>query len=102
MRWLTWRQIGRRIREARKAGKITQVQLAAKMGISQASITGWERGKHPIPYDSLLTIATALECSAEDLVRPKRIGVGEEETPYAKGGQLVREALYQARLRGKE
>lgn len=40
------REIGRRIRAARRAADITQVDLAARLHISQSAIAQWERGKN--------------------------------------------------------
>lgn len=38
--------IGKRLRARREALGLTQVELAALVGVSQATISGWERGEY--------------------------------------------------------
>lgn len=38
-----------RLREARKAARLTQYQLAEKLGVSQPLVCDWENGKESVP-----------------------------------------------------
>jgi transcriptional regulator with XRE-family HTH domain len=40
---------GAALRERRKAAGLTQAALAAKLGVTQAAVAQWERGKRPVP-----------------------------------------------------
>jgi transcriptional regulator with XRE-family HTH domain len=51
--------IGNRIREARNRAKLTQHQLAAKIGVRYQQIQRYERGEK-LSVDRLITIADAL------------------------------------------
>jgi transcriptional regulator with XRE-family HTH domain len=59
--------IGKAI-QARRKPLMTQAEFARKMGLSQPSVSDWERGESLPPADQLPRIATVLECSVEDLV----------------------------------
>lgn len=56
------------IKRARKVAKLTQVQLAEKMGCSQQEIQRWEAGKVSPTTKTLKKIAEALGCSPGDLI----------------------------------
>ena len=58
-----------RIKELRKKLGLTQVQLAAKVGLSQPQIVVAERGDDQITLRSLRKIALALEVELIDLFR---------------------------------
>lgn len=45
---------------ARKKAKLTQKELAQKMGVSQPMINYWEKGKKPIPQDQLSELKQVL------------------------------------------
>lgn len=59
--------VGERIKEARKKAKMTQNELAQKMGIPFQSISQWERDLRKPKYETLARIATALGCNISDL-----------------------------------
>lgn len=62
-----------RLREVRKARGLTQVQLAQRTGLDQATISRIERGRGGIDYDVLDRLCGALECEpGEILVREPR------------------------------
>lgn len=56
-----------KIKECRKAMGITQVQLAAKMNMTQAAVAMWESGVSKPRADKLPKIAEILGCSIADL-----------------------------------
>jgi len=51
---------GERIRDARKSAGLTQVELAAKVGISQPTVSEIECGERGVPIPLLCRIADAL------------------------------------------
>lgn len=55
--------IARRITQLREAKGMTQIELAYKTGISEVSISAWERGKRVPTIRSLMLLAAALDCS---------------------------------------
>jgi transcriptional regulator with XRE-family HTH domain len=59
------RRIGSRIAELRKIQGLTQAQLADKSGLLQSQISRIEHGKYNITYETLTTLAKALNCSVE-------------------------------------
>lgn len=56
------------IAELRKAAKLTQAQLAEKIGVTQKDISRWENGVVRPSVQSLKQIAEALECKVDDLI----------------------------------
>jgi len=55
------KRIGRRIAELRKEQNLTQAQLAERCGIAQAHIARIETGRYSVGFDTLQTIADALD-----------------------------------------
>ena len=51
---------GQRIRAARKEAKLSQAELACRMGVTNHCISMWERGKRNPKYDTLSRIADAI------------------------------------------
>ncbi|MDQ3160787.1 MAG: helix-turn-helix domain-containing protein [Pseudomonadota bacterium] len=60
--------LGRRIAERRRAQDITQVQLAATLGIAQQTMAHYEGGVSRIAVAMLSQLATALDTTVEDLI----------------------------------
>lgn len=90
-RLMASRDVGRRIAELRKRlrPKVSQEDLAAKIGVRSETVSRWERGASGGYYDDekvLDKLATALEVKPEDIVGPPQI---------AEPGQLDR---FEARL----
>ena len=56
--------LGMKIRGARIAHRLTQSQLAERMGISRAAVTHWERGVYRPTDDNLARLATVLDSQA--------------------------------------
>ncbi len=61
------KDIGKRIREFRKKKKITQEQLAEKLGLTPHYYSSMERGLYNIKLDTLVQIINILGCSADDI-----------------------------------
>ena len=59
------REYGRSLCEARRARNLTQLQLSQIIGVSKASISNWERGRAPIPWEDVLPVFPELLKIAE-------------------------------------
>ena len=59
------KEIGQQVKAAREISGLTQIQLAAKTGLRQATIADIENGKANCRLSTLSQIATALGCSLE-------------------------------------
>jgi transcriptional regulator with XRE-family HTH domain len=62
--------IGRRVRELRKARKLTQAALARLLGVTVSTIKGWESGRHAIPTSRIRQLARALGYPPSALWQP--------------------------------
>ena len=73
--------IGEKIKEIRREKGITQGELAARLGVSQAMITQYENGtRGPKKFDTVKKIARALDVSADDILGRELIHTMEEES----------------------
>ena len=61
-----------RIARLRKERGYTQTELAERIGIIQALVSDYERGKLRLSAETALRFATALEVTADELLQPKR------------------------------
>ena len=68
---LDQKEVGRRLKAARRAKHWTQLDFALKMGRSPASVSRWERGYLP-PVRELMRIAEMLEVDPAALVEEQR------------------------------
>lgn len=57
-----------KLARVRVARGLTQMQLAERVGCTQADISRWERGTHTMGGKRLAQIARALECKIEDII----------------------------------
>ncbi|MFF9002590.1 helix-turn-helix transcriptional regulator [Streptomyces achromogenes] len=62
-------EIGNRIRDARRAARLSQVQLGERIGRDHKSISRWENAHRAPDLTDLLLIADALDVALADLVR---------------------------------
>jgi len=81
-----------RIKEIRNKKNITQDDLAMKTGLSKRMILDYEKEIKDIPLQKLQLIATALECTLNDLII--------NDTPYKEESktQFVSESSYQDQI----
>ena len=79
--------IGANIRDERKAKKLTQAQLAEKLGVAQTTVASWENGSRNISVSTLGRIAEALGVSVAQLSMDVvyHNGVFVKEDTYLKG-----------------
>ena len=54
------RQIGHRLKVARVDCDLKQAQLGVMMGVTQAVVSDWERGRIPVPVRQLIRLAKIL------------------------------------------
>jgi transcriptional regulator with XRE-family HTH domain len=60
--------IGIRIRQARRAAKLTQEKLGEHLGISKQMVSHIERGRHHVTVDHIIIICRACNTSADWLI----------------------------------
>lgn len=60
--------MGEKLKEARKAANLSQVELAEKVGCTQKDICRWETCQREPRASTLKKLAQALGCSMDDLV----------------------------------
>lgn len=63
-----FKELGARVAQARKEHNITQVQLAATLGIAQQTLAHYEGGRLRLPASLLPTLAQELQLPVEDLL----------------------------------
>ena len=56
---------GKRLREVRKSKKLTQIELANMLGISQKSYSHWENNKTFPSFENLVKLADLFEVSLD-------------------------------------
>ena len=61
-------EFSERLKDLRKQAEITQVDVAAKLGISQPAYASWERGLKKPTQENLVKIAQILNVSVDYLV----------------------------------
>ena len=59
--------MGEKLKAARKAAGLSQVELAARVGCHQKDVARWEAGREPKAL-TLKKLAQALGCSMDELV----------------------------------
>ena len=75
-------EIGRRIREARTALKMSQAELAEKANLSSAQISQVECGRSDPRVQTLVRIIEALQVSSDSILRPNVpsvVSIGKNE-----------------------
>ena len=60
--------MGEKLRAAREAARLTQVELAEKVGVYQRDISRWEKGHREPGVLIVKKMAQVLGCSMDDLV----------------------------------
>ena len=65
-----YRQLGRRVRRAREAAKLTQGALAALLSISRPSVVAIEKGEQQVLLHTVVELANALDVGIDQLLPP--------------------------------
>lgn len=71
------KEMGERIYNRRKALKLTQDELAEKIGVSTQMISNLELGKKAIRPENLAKICRALDISADYILRGSTVALSE-------------------------
>lgn len=58
----------RRLAQMRKVMGLTQVELAKRLGISEATVTAWERGERFPRSENMRKLMRFFGCTADDLM----------------------------------
>ena len=64
------KMFGERVREKRRARKLTQVQVAERAGMFQHHISQLENGEVMPTLETILKLAAAIGCKPTDLLSP--------------------------------
>lgn len=55
------RVIGKRLRDIRLSGGVSQEELAERLGIERVSLSRYETGQRAVPFSTLMTISEVLQ-----------------------------------------
>ena len=59
---------GKNFKNARKQMKLSQKQVAEKLGIHQSNVSDWEKGVSRPEYEKLMALSVIYDISLEDLL----------------------------------
>jgi len=92
-----------RLRERRESLKISQIELAEKVGVTQNTISQWETGSRRPNIDMLVKLTEVFGCTADELLGIERKKPDpEDETPRTREQEIsvrMSEAFADARKR---
>lgn len=78
-------ELGARVAELRKAQGITQIQMAASLGVSQQTVNSYEVGRRRIPVSALPIMARLLATSIDELLLGENLkAIGSKHGPKPK------------------
>ena len=58
---------GQKIKQLRYKNAIKQIDLAARLGVSQGAITNWESGRAEPSHENITKLATIFRCSIDEI-----------------------------------
>jgi transcriptional regulator with XRE-family HTH domain len=62
------------VEKLRKDKKLTQIQLAEKVGVTHTTVRNWEKGRTGLEiFDLVARLCDALECHPRDLTTAEKI-----------------------------
>lgn len=61
--------VGRNLKALREKKRMTQQELATKLGVTRATVCRWELGTRSLYFSTSKDICKVLECELEDLVK---------------------------------
>jgi transcriptional regulator with XRE-family HTH domain len=74
-------EVGDRIRELRKSLKISQAELAKKIGVSSGNVGDWERGRAKPGVDALINLSKFFNKSIDWLITGEEPKCSYDEYP---------------------
>jgi transcriptional regulator with XRE-family HTH domain len=60
------------IKKQREKNRLSQVQLAQKLGVNQNTVSQWETGRSSPPVDKLIIMSDLFGCTIDELVRGEK------------------------------
>ncbi len=82
-------QLGARIAELRKAQRITQIQMAKALGVSQQTINSYEVARRRVPASTLPVLAKLLTVNIDDLLGESTTKTNAKRGPAPKLQQQI-------------
>lgn len=73
--------LGQRLARLRKEKGITQIELAARLGVSQPLVSEWERDALRLNSETILALVEILEVSADELLGLEKSKTGNGAAP---------------------
>lgn len=65
-------KIGEWIREQRKEKKLSQTALAKMIGVRQADVCRWEKGKHEPTVETVIKICDSLDTDLDEFMKNRK------------------------------
>ena len=81
--------VGKRIETLRKSKKISQEDLAEKVGVSRTTIYKWESGTSVPNYANMQALARALETTVSFFTDETSFGCDEEEREKESAREII-------------
>ena len=79
--------VGRKIRQLRRQRKLTQVELAEKIGIHQSDLSRMEQGEYKVGLDTLLKILQTFDLGIGEFFEERKPTVIEKYTLLSPSAQ---------------
>lgn len=92
---MAYREMGRRIQQAREQAGLSQTELAAKLGCTQSALSNYELGKRRIHLSNLEQIAQLLKKPLSHFMEPTADSYSKDQALLLEEPRL-REILLQA------
>lgn len=92
--------MGEKIATQRRTLKLTQQQLAERMGVSYQAVSSWERGEYLPETEKLPMLAKALEISPAQLLQEETAAFGAPEERLFQEEHMYTYVMATARSRG--
>ena len=86
-------RVGLQIRQAREQRKMTQGQLAEKIGVSRQAISKWESGTSTPELEKLLALSECFHITLDELVKEETVNQGANEMPQKIEGAKVSKGI---------
>lgn len=83
------KKIGKFIAECRKNKKMTQDELAEKIGVTNRTISNWENGKYLPDYNVLLPLCKELNITIVELLDGEKQKTEEKENKYLQQAEKI-------------